>query len=218
MHGANVARALGCRRALLPRAAGAFCAMGMLQSDVRQDHLKVFLADLDKVERGALDAAFAELEARAADAEVIERELDLRYEGQQWPVRVALDGFDAAKVRATFEAEHQRLFGHIQPGGRIDITALRVVGRNLLDWAPPAARPPQAAPPRPRETRPVWIDAAHGWQEVPVYDGADLRPGCTLPGPLLVEERTTTAFIGPRDTLEVDARDDFLVHVDALAS
>lgn len=213
MHGANVARALGCKRARLPRAAGAFCAMGMLQSDVRQDYLKVFLADLDKVERSALDAAFAELEARAADAEVIEREVDLRYEGQQWPVRVALDGFDAGAVRATFEAEHQRLFGHIQPGGRIDITALRVVGRNPLDWTPPAARSPQAGPPRPRETRPVWIDAAHGWQDVPVYDGADLRPGCSLSGPLLVEERTTTAFIGPHDTLEVDSRDDFLVHI-----
>ena len=213
MHGANVARALGCKRALLPRAAGAFCAMGMLQSDVRQDYLKVFLADLDKVERPALDAAFAELEARAADAGIVEREVDLRYEGQQWPVRVALDGFDAGSVRATFEAEHRRLFGHIQPGGRIDITALRVIGRNPLDWTPPAARAPQAEPPKPRETRPVWIDTTHGWQEVPVYDGSDLRPGCTLPGPLLVEERTTTAFIGPRDTLEVDARDDFLVHI-----
>ena len=215
MHGTNVARALGCRRALLPRAAGAFCAMGMLQSDVRQDYLKVFLADLDTVEHPALDAAFAELEARAADAAMIEREVDLRYEGQQWPVRVALDGFDAAGVRATFEAEHQRLFGHIQPGGRIDITALRVIGRDPLDWTPPAARAPQSAPPRLRETRPVWIDAAHGWQDVPVYDGTDLRPGCTLPGPLLIEERTTTAFIGPRDTLEVDSRDDFLVHIDA---
>jgi hypothetical protein len=52
---------------------------------------------------------------------------------------------------------------------------------------------------------------------VPVYDGRDLRPGCKLPGPLLIEERTTTAFIGPRDSLEVDARDDFLVHIDGNA-
>ena len=61
------------------------------------------------------------------------------------------------------------------------------------------------------------IDPAHGWREVPIYDGADLRPGCTLEGPLLIEERTTTAFIGPRDRLEVDARDDFLVHIGALS-
>jgi N-methylhydantoinase A len=52
---------------------------------------------------------------------------------------------------------------------------------------------------------------------VPVYDGADLRPGCKLQGPLLVEELTTTAFIGPADLLEVDAADDFVVHIGASA-
>jgi N-methylhydantoinase A len=227
MHGANVARALGCRRALLPRAAGAFCALGMLQSDVRQDYLQVHLADLDKVDRPGFDAAFAQLEKRAGEAlaregfdgksAVLERELDLRYDGQQWPVRVAIgaQGFDAGAARKTFEAEHQRLFGHIQPGGRIGITALRVVGRGLIDWTPPAARAPQTALPKPREMRKVWIDPASSWCDVPVYDGADLAPGCRLDGPLLVEERTTTAFIGPGDALEVDARDDFLVHVGA---
>ena len=142
---------------------------------------------------------------------------DLRYDGQQWPVRVAQNGagFDANAARQAFEAEHQRLFGHIHPGGRIDITALRVVGRGRLDWTPPAARSPQAAPPKPRERRKVWIDPAHGWRDVPIYDGADLRPGCKLDGPLLIEERTMTAFVGPRDRLEVDARDDFLIHVGA---
>lgn len=229
MHGTAVARALGSRRALLPRAAGAFCAMGMLQSDVRQDYLQVFLGDLDKVEPAALETAFAPVEARAREAlardgfgkdeVMIEREVDLRYDGQQWPVRVgiAANGFDAAAARKAFEAEHQRLFGHIQPGGRIEITALRVVGRGRLDWTPPAVRPPQRGTPGPRETRKVWIDPATGWRDVPVYDGADLAPGCKLRGPLLVEERTTTAFVGPNDLLEVDERDDFLVHVGGAA-
>ncbi len=224
MHGTAVARALGCRRTLLPRAAGAFCAMGMLQSDVRQDYLQVFLADLDQAETASLEAGFVQIEARArealakdgfgADAVMIEREADLRYDGQQWPVRVAIGAaFDTAAARKAFEVEHQRLFGHIQPGGRIDITALRVVCRGRLDWTPPAARPPQIGTPKPRETRKVWIDPANGWREVPIYDGVDLAPGCKLKGPLLVEERTMTAFVGPADLLEVDARDDFLVHV-----
>ena len=228
MHGTAVARALGCRRTLLPRAAGAFCALGMLQSDVRQDYLQVFLADLDKVDTVQLAAGFTQLEARArealggdgfsGDGVAIEREMDLRYDGQQWPVRVAIAAaFDATAARQAFEAEHQRLFGHIQPGGRIDITALRVVGRGRLDWTPPAARPAQTAPPIPRETRKVWIDPAHGWRDLPVYDGADLRPGCRMEGPLLIEERTMTAFVGPRDVLEVDVRDDFLIHVGAAA-
>src|SRR5260221_446157 len=83
------------------------------------------------------------------------RGLARRCGGQQWPVRVALDGPDTAAVRAKFEAEPQRLSGHIQARGRIDITALRVIGRTPLDWTPPAARSPQAAPPVARETRPV---------------------------------------------------------------
>ena len=215
MHGSVVAGALGCRRALLPRAAGAFCAMGMLQSDIRQDYLKVFLADLDKVEPSVLEQAFAELEVRAGDFPVRDREVDLRYEGQQWPVRVPFNGTDTATARRTFEAEHQRLFGHIQPGSRIDITALRVVGRDPLDWTPPAARPSRSDPPTPRETRKVWLDPAHGWRDVPVYAGGDLTPGCVLDGPLLIEERTTTALVGARDRLEVDPRDDFLVHIGA---
>jgi N-methylhydantoinase A len=72
--------------------------------------------------------------------------------------------------------------GHIQPSGRIEITALRVIGRTPLDWTPPAARQPQTAPPVPRETRAVWIDPEHGWRDVPVHDGAELRPGCKLEG------------------------------------
>jgi N-methylhydantoinase A len=200
----------------------------MLQSDVRQDYLQVFVADLDKVDRSALEAGFAQLEAKARDAlrrqgfhdgGVIQRELDLRYEGQQWPVRVTLaaNRFDAGAARQAFETEHQRLFGHIQPTGQVDITALRVVGRGGLTWSPAPSRPPQEKVPAPRQRRPVWIDPTHGWQDVPVYEGADLRPGCKLMGPLLIEERTTTVFVGPADDVEVNAADDFLVHVGAVA-
>ena len=199
--------------------------MGMLQSDVRQDYLQVFLADLDKVDRASLDAGFAELETRAREAlgregfaagsAAIEREIDLRYDGQQWPVRVALTArrFDAAAARQAFEAEHQRLFGHIQPGGRIDITALarRRPRPARLDAARPRVRR-RPRRPRPRET-------AQGLDRSRRMAGATCRsttaPSCgraaQLDGPLLIEERTTTAFIGPRDRLEVDARDDFLV-------
>lgn len=41
MHGATVARSPSDARALLPRAAGAFCAMDTLQSDVWQDYLQI---------------------------------------------------------------------------------------------------------------------------------------------------------------------------------
>ena len=99
LHGPSVAAMLGARRVYVPRQAGAFCAMGLLQSDVRQDYIQVFMRDLDgdvaaatQVAKAAQDG-FAQLRARANEALTREgftgdqaayrRALDLRYRGQQ---------------------------------------------------------------------------------------------------------------------------------------
>ncbi len=225
MHGTSGARVLGCKRVYVPRQAGAFCALGMLHSDVRQDYLSVFVQDLDTVAEADLEAAFGPLEARAGETLVAEgfsgeaaeisRELDLRYRGQLWSIRVPYgeDGFDAARVRAAFEVEHERQYGHIQPAGGIEITAVRVAGLGLIDRTEAAPRPAGGAPPEPIDRRPVYLDAAAGWREMPIYAGADLRPGHALAGPLLVEEQTTTVFVGERDRLDVDASDNLVIHI-----
>jgi N-methylhydantoinase A len=198
----------------------------MLHSDVRQDFLQVFLEPLDSVSPETVDARFAELteRARAALAEegfgkadsVLDRELDLRYRSQQWTVRVRLaaeGGFDPAAARATFESEYDRLYGHIQPGGHLEITALRVVGHGLLSPEPPPPPPAATSRPQPLETRPVYMPEGE-WRDAPVYRGADLAPGHELAGPLLVEEQTTTVFVGSRDRLSVDASNNYVIHLD----
>jgi N-methylhydantoinase A len=222
-HGAAVGRALGCPRVYVPRQAGAFCAIGMLHSELRQDHLEVWLAPLDGLDSTALEAGFAALERRAADAlkscrmdgieRRLDRELDLRYRGQIWSIRTALPRIAPDAVRPAFEAEHRRLYGHVQPEGAIEITALRVVGRGLFAPPPIAGPPPAEAPPEPVERRTAHLDERRGGGTVPVYAGAALRPGHRLEGPLLVEEETTTIFVGPEDTLEVDAAGDYLIHL-----
>ncbi len=229
MHGAAVARALGCHRVYIPRVAGAFCAVGMLHADLRQDFLKVFFADLDRVPQDELDAGFAPLlaeaeaaldaEGFAADRRRIARTLDLRYRGQHWSIQVPVaDGpLDPAAVRAAFEAEHQRQFGHVQPDGTIEITGLRATGEGLLQRLPLPAPAPAQAPPAPADRRHVYLDDRNGWMDIPVHDGAGLRPGHVLEGPLLVEEATTTLFAGPGDRLEVDASDNYLLLLEGCA-
>ena len=141
--------------------------------------------------------------------------MDLRYPSQQWSVRVRLpvgEPFAPAAVRSAFEAEYDRQFGHIQPGGIIEFTALRVVGRGKLGEILPEPVPPAQAPPRPSERRRVFFDE-EGWLETDVYAGADLWPGHSLPGPLLVEEQTTTMVVGPRDRLEVDTANNYVIHL-----
>jgi N-methylhydantoinase A len=223
MHGAAVGRRLGCKAVLVPRLAGAFCALGMLNSDVRQDHLLVFLADLDTVEPARIAEAYAALVGRgeaglAADgfsgakAKIV-RQMDLRYRAQQTSIRVDVGDFDPVAIRAAFDAEHERQYGHIQPGGVIEISGLRVLGIGVLDPLRLAEMPAATAPAAPFEHRNVWLDETAGWGPAAIYRGIDLAPGHELAGPLLVEEATTTLFVGAGDTLRVAATGDYLIEL-----
>lgn len=226
MHGAVIGRMLNCPKVYVPRLSGAFCALGMLHSNVRHDYVRVQVTRLDDSEPARLEDAYRELEDQASavlreagfapEAMQLAREMDLRYLGQQWDVRVALDGGgppDRATVRRSFEAEHERLFGHFQPGGIIEVTKLRLIGIGLLPPLQPAMGAAAAGPASPLERRPVYLDARRGRIEIAVYRGADLSPGHRVAGPLLVEEQTTTVFVGPDDLLEVDAADNFVIHL-----
>ncbi len=231
MHGASIGRRLGCLKAYVPRLSGVFCALGMLHTNVRHDFLRTHLDRLDEADQGQLERTFGELAAQAqksleADGFTtqttrLDREMDLRYRGQQWDVRVRLDddaGYDAQAVREAFEAEHQRLYGHRQPGGIIEITKLRVVGHGFLPQLPMQEVRPADGPPSPAGRRRVYLDAGRGWADMDVYAGGQLRPGHRLDGPLLVEEQTTTVFVGPDDILEVDAAGNFVIELPQLGN
>jgi N-methylhydantoinase A len=223
LHGASVARALGCRRVYVPRLAGAFCALGMLNSDVRHDVLRVHFGELDRPDQAAIARDFRRLETTAmetlaregfaSDGVALRRSIDLRYVGQQWDVTVGLAAgpIDPATVRHDFEAEHQRLFGHIQPGGLIEMTKLRIAGIGHLP--PLAAAAPQCAdrPAVPAEHRRVWVDARRGWADVPVYRGDTLAPGHGFAGPAIIEEQTTTVLVGADDRCMVDDAGNFVI-------
>ncbi len=228
LHGAAVGRALGCRKVYAPRLAGAFCALGMLHSNLRQDYLQVVApVAIDEKDRRSLEEKFLELEGKAyfaleregfARKQVqIQRQLDLRYRGQQWSLQVLLDehGLDPKAVRTNFEREYRRQFGHIQPDGAIDITALRVAGIGPLPPLRPSPRERDGTVPQPRAVRPVYLDDKQGRRPTRVFAGRDLRPGHTITGPAIVDEATTTVFIGVNDRLEVDAMDNFVIHLDA---
>ena len=248
MHGAAVGRRLGARGVLVPRLAGVFCALGMLNADVGQDFARVFIAPLDEdtaAEAGDIYAAL-ESDARAwlgeggfeTGAMRFEHEADLRYAGQQWDVRVAREpGQTPAKaqvpeqaqaqmpapvsvseLRAAFEREHDRLFGHVQPDSTVELTKLRVIGIGMLPALEPGRTEPGETVPEPASTREVYAFGPRGeplgFAPTPVYRGADLLPGHRLDGPLLVEEQTTTVVVGPRDRLEVLGSGDLFIRFD----
>jgi N-methylhydantoinase A len=222
MHGATVGRALGCRRVYVPRHAGAFCALGMLDSDIRQDFVRMYdaplteegLAGVVPVLATMRETALRELEgASDAGRRDLEVGLDLIYKGQARSVHVrfAPGKDDIAAVKSRFEAEHLRMYGHIKSITPIRISAARLVAS--------AAAVPLAAPrypaakssAKPYATRRIFLDRQAEWAQVPIYRGADLGPGHELRGPLIVEEQTTTLYAGPGDIVSVDPAGNYVI-------
>ena len=226
MHGETVARGLGCRRVYVPRDAGALCAVGMLHADVRQDFQRFLTGSLDEIPAERVAGAVGDLQAQAHAALAAEgfapeqvtlrTELDLHHPGQLWSIRVpvSLDGtaatFDRAAVRSAFETEYERLYGHVQVNGTILVASARVVALASTGALADRAEAPTDTQPRPMEHRKVW-HGAWGWLDTPVYAGADLRAGMSCPGPLLVEEATTTVLVGPGSLLDVDPTGNFVI-------
>ena len=184
MHGAAVGRRLGARGVLVPRLAGVFCAIGMLNADVGQDFARVFITQLDEDTVNEARGVYASLEgdARAwlreggfeTDAMRFEHEADLRYAGQQWDVRVADAATGVAALRTAFEREHDRLFGHVQPDSTVELTKLRVVGIGTLPALVPVRADPSATVAEPASTREV---CAFGTRGEPL--GFAPTPPCT---------------------------------------
>ena len=222
MHGASVGRRLGARAVYIPRQAGAFCAIGMQHADVRRDFVHVVMRELNGEAMEAIADGYLRLETQALEAlqnEGFDKkdtefgyELDLHYEGQQWDVGVALKP-DATldEIRASFEAEYDRQFGHTNPESRINVAKLRVVGIGKLPLLEDPKFDAVDTTPEPIETRPVYAESAGEFLETPVYRGTDLHYGQGFGGPAIIEEATTTILMGPGDRVAVDALNNYII-------
>ena len=229
MHGASVGRKLGCRGVYIPRIAGVFCALGMLNSDVRHDFSRSTSIRLAPGSLASLAPAFEALENAGrtvlneegfgTERQDLRRELDLRHPGQQWPLSIQLPkdaGDDAA--RAIFEDAYERLYGHRQPESIVEIVNARVVAIGMAPRLPilrhaaykealPAAR-----------KRPVVLRRNAPAELIDVFTGADLGIGHTVEGPALIEEATTTILIDHGDRLTVDNANNFVIEFSGKAA
>jgi N-methylhydantoinase A len=224
MHGASVGRKLGCSNLYIPRLSGAFCALGMLNVDVRHDLMRTFFHSLDRAHAAGLTDVLAQLakeghdlllrEGFASSQIRIEAELDLRYIGQQWSIRTAMDVEDsAAVIRSRFEQIHESRYRHIQPDGVVEITAVNTIAYGIIDKLQLLTETPVTATPQRLGTRRIYMDEMHGWTDADVYDGKALTTGMRISGPAIIEESTTTACIGPDDQLTVDKYGNFVVQL-----
>jgi N-methylhydantoinase A len=223
MHAADIARLLGIREVLVPRAAGAFSAWGMLRSDLIHDRSETFLQPVATLDWHQLDARFAEIEAgllahlrnEGASQDKIEfvRSLDVRYIGQEHAIGVSLPAeiFSAGiqspvRLRKDFEAAYMTTFGHSNPEEALEAATLRLraIGRTGLDAATLIAAKDAVAPTVVSERlRQVIFDGKTRLTRF--VSRAGLTLGTPIAGPCVIEESTCTTIVPPDFTAKIDA-------------
>jgi N-methylhydantoinase A len=227
---------LGIPTVLVPPDPGNVSAFGLLTVDVKNDYVLTRVSLDEHLDSAALDAAYAELTARARDALVREgfpdeehvfaRTADLRYFGQAFEVRVpvpdgALDRALLDGVVTAFHAEHRGLYGYDfdgDPSQQVEWVNLRVSGIGpitrpeiRLRAGSSAPRPPRSEPQADDPRRPVCFEAEAGYVDTPVLPRSGLVPGDTVDGPAVIEEYGSTVPLHPGFTATVDELGNLLV-------
>ncbi|WP_256301881.1 hydantoinase/oxoprolinase family protein [Haloarchaeobius salinus] len=218
LHAATLARELGVKETVVPRAPGQFSAWGMLVTDLRKDFARTRVMPFDGGHADEVAATVAALEAEARDAYaaedvdedelVLERSVDLRYAGQEHTVNTPLgDGpVDASEIAATierFHARHERTFDF-----RLDdpcevvnvrLTASAPMPKPAVESLDVAGEPADAV----KHTREVDF-ATEGIHDARVYERDALPTETSIDGPAVVEEPACTTLVHPEQTFEVD--------------
>lgn len=220
-HAARLAQAVGLPRVIVPKAASVFCALGMLESDLKHDFVFTFWDVMSSLDLDALNREYERLEAegRAALAAEgtrpedirIERGMDMRYVGQHHEVTVPvpthrLTSADVPEIARRFHETHQRLFMYHEPDAEIETMNVRLMAIGEVSKPEIAKLPTNGADAShaAKGTRPVYFEECAGFTDTPVYDGARLGPGSRLNGPAIIEEVTTTTVLIPDWRCSVD--------------
>ncbi len=222
LHASAIAREIGIRRVIVPRAPGHFCAFGMLHADARYDFVQTWFTRLADV---AFDDLLREYERLAGEgrralaaseikvaATTVSYAADMRYVGQEHPVTVSLAPAifkrrDRNAIKRQFDAVHMQRYGTNAPAEAVEIVSLRaaVIGRMKkppLERIKPGGRVPSRS--AMQGTRSVYYSELGKAVATPVFARNLLRAGNRIDGPALVEEHASTTVLLPGDRLKVD--------------
>ncbi len=222
LHATAIAKELGIRRVIVPRAPGVFSAFGMLFSDLRYDYVRSWFERLERAPFEEMEKIYEEIEGqgRASIAATsikpqeigIARAADMRYVGQEHAVTVDLPMELFAKkdrdgIKKAFDDMHLLRYGTNAPNERAEIVSLRSTITGVM------AKPPQekiavgkAAPEASAftGTRPVFFTETNEFVQTKTFARVALLAGNAIAGPALIEEHASTTVVLPGDKLTVD--------------
>jgi N-methylhydantoinase A len=234
LHAVAVAEELDIAAVLVPFSPGAFSALGLLCSDIIHDFLRSDLTEIGKLEPAAIERRFAELESEAAAALAAEslnvdeceftRELDMRYAGQGYELRVGVDSavrgtaLDLEALREAFHTLHEERHGHSARDGVVEVVSYRLRARIKTSKVgiQSNAQAPAAMDGAGATTRPIKFGSAPA-KPASVLRRANLMKAGSCRGPALIVQFDTTIAIPEGWTARPDSTGNLIVERDAAA-
>ena len=230
VHGYRVAELTGSPGLILPPSAGVTSALGFLVAPLAFDFVQSHYAQLDDLDWDYLNGMFWDLERQGtellADSGVAPKDInhtrsvDIRYIGQGHEVGVPVPGGvlgeeDYQSLQGGFDRVYRELYGRSGPGVGLEALTWRVVSSGP---APVMRRQTGHRPGANRAAlkgrRPAYFPEYEAFRETPVYDRYMLGTGDEIDGPAIIEERESTAVIGPGGAIRVDSRLNLVVTLD----
>jgi N-methylhydantoinase A len=229
VHAYGVARKLGVKRVIWPLGAGVNSALGLLAAPVAVDvasSVPLSLNDcsaerLDAIRTGLVRDATPAIEAAGLSSGDVKYSFsaDMRHVGQGYEINIRLPApnVDEARFKAevadAFRKSYLALYGRSVAGTGIEVITWRLrtsgpVGEVGSIHAPPRADGNGEAL---RGYRSVYFSEVGGYLRTPVYDHYVVRPGQAIAGPAIVEQRESTAVIGPSGSATLDARSNLVI-------
>jgi N-methylhydantoinase A len=203
---AEIASALEIKRIRIPRFAGLFSAVGLLNARMEREVSRTWLRSMESVAYDEVEQQFQSLERdlwescrtlERSDQMKLQRQADLRYHGQAFELTVDVlpSGADnALRIRKAFAKEHFRTYGHGAEEDPIDLVTLRVVA-SLPAEAGMVEDGSGLATGEAGSSRQVYFGPHFQSVESPVLHRGALEGG--IDGPLVIEEHDTTILVPP---------------------
>jgi N-methylhydantoinase A len=220
LHAAYLARSLNIPRVIVPRNPGILSAIGMLMADVIKDYSLTVMLDADQTDSNALRSRFSLLdkkgtedlvaEGTAREKVVLERFLDMRYEGQSFEIIVP---FSDDPVGA-FHLLHEKTYGY-RNERPVRIVNLRVRARGEPHKPVFEQMPEGAKEPAPNALLGERVVVFEG-RSVPtrVFRRDTLQSGNRIPGPSIIVEYSSTTVLPPFAEAVVDRYGNLVLSID----
>jgi N-methylhydantoinase A len=220
-----LAQEMGIGEVVIPLTPSGFSAWGMLCADIVDDVSRTVMITLDRAATGAetvggaldeLERVFGEVGAEAAasldaqgvdaDRTVLERQLEMRYLGQEHSMLITVGSrLDAAVIRQAFEDLHRARYGHAMDNDlQILNVRVRAIGRSARPDLTTSPNGDGVADRARLSDREAYDLSARAMTTFAVYDRALLQPGDTFAGPALVDEGTSTTVVPGGQRVRVD--------------